>query len=105
MAVYKYTGRTATGQVMKNTVEADSLEQATAMVASMGIRIDNIEEKKSFDMFGKVLSTSVHFQVLQAREFPARKRNRNMQMQSCQRIVVRPRFQQRTEFFHHRRRS
>ena len=53
MAVYKYSGRTATGQVMKNTVEADSLEQATAMVASMGIRIDNIEEKKSFDMFGK----------------------------------------------------
>ena len=53
MAIYKYSGRTATGQVMKNTVEADSLEQATAMVASMGIRIDNIEEKKSFSMFGK----------------------------------------------------
>lgn len=53
MAVYKYSGRISTGQVVKNTVEADSLEQATAMVASMGIRIDNIEEKKSLNMFGK----------------------------------------------------
>ena len=53
MAVYKYTGRTATGQVMKNTVEADSLEQASALVASMGLHIDNIEEKKSISMFGK----------------------------------------------------
>ena len=51
MATYKYTGRTAAGQVIKDTVEAESLEQATAMVASMGLRIDNIEEKKGFSMF------------------------------------------------------
>lgn len=53
MAVYKYTGRTATGETVRNTVEADSLEQATAMVASMGLRVENIEERQLFSMFGK----------------------------------------------------
>ena len=51
MTTYKYTGVTSTGQVIKNTIEAESLEQATAMVASMGLRIENIEERKMFSMF------------------------------------------------------
>ena len=51
MAVYKYSGRTATGQVVKNTIEAESLEQATALVAGMGLRIDDISEKKGFALF------------------------------------------------------
>lgn len=51
MTTYKYTGITSTGQVIKNTIEAESLEQATAMVASMGLRIENIEERKMFSMF------------------------------------------------------
>lgn len=55
MAVFKYVGTTANGQVIKNTIEADSLEQATAMVASMGLRINNIEEKQGLSFFkGKV---------------------------------------------------
>ena len=51
MATYKYTGTTAAGQTVKNTIEAESIEQAMAKVASMGLRVDNIEEKKNFQLF------------------------------------------------------
>lgn len=53
MTTYKYTGVASNGNVIKNTVEAESLEQATAMVVSMGLRVEKIEPKNKQSLFGK----------------------------------------------------